>query len=158
MQRSLLFDGQSLKFAGFFFIFLIAGRNHTTLKCKLPVIPVQHGPSQSLIHNIVMVKSLRTVQAIFDYIWARQRKTWVSPFSKISVAVFRPAIKNIKKNPKNARLGPSERWEFLVFYGIFQDHINRLFIFFILIWKTATAKIENGLTHVFRWLPHISLW
>ena len=38
------------------------------------------------------------------YIWARQRKTWVSPFSKISVAVFRPAIKNIKKNPKNARL------------------------------------------------------
>ena len=93
---------------------------------------------------MVLIKNIRAGVG-HRSIWARLRKTWVSPFSKFSLAVFRPTSKNIKKNPRNVRLGPSERWIFLVFYDILYDHIDSLFIFLILIWKT-----------VFRCLAHLT--
>ena len=44
-KNAQLSDGQSLAFLGFFFIFLIAGRNHATLKCKSGALGVTEARS-----------------------------------------------------------------------------------------------------------------
>ena len=45
MKNSQLSDGHSLIFIVFFFIFLIAGRNHATLKCKSGALGVMEARS-----------------------------------------------------------------------------------------------------------------
>ena len=50
MQNSQLSDGHNLEFLEFFFIFLIADRNHATLKYKLAVIPLQLGAPHLLCY------------------------------------------------------------------------------------------------------------
>ena len=116
---------QSGIFMFFFFILLIAGQNHATLKCKnglthvfccvahiYKYISFYTTSSKWEVNyhykNHFIISFYINLFTIKKYIWSRQPKTWVSPFLHFKVVWFRPAIKNIKKNPINSRLWPSE--------------------------------------------------